>query len=147
VATEQGFPFRRATGTIFRGWVKVKNDDVVEGISLLRSGLTAYRATGAEVWVPHFIAFLAAAHEIAGKVEEALARLDDALQIVERTGERWFAPELNRRKGELLLRQGHAEAVEELYRKALSIAEEQGGQAVGIARRHEPGPAAPRQGP
>ena len=51
--------------------------------------------------------------------------LDDALQIAERTGERWFAAELNRHKGQLLLRQGHPEAAEELYRKALSIAEEQ----------------------
>jgi predicted ATPase len=51
---------------------------------------------------------------------------DDALQIVERTGERWFAAELSRHKGQLLLRQGHSEAAEELYRKALSISEEQG---------------------
>ena len=51
--------------------------------------------------------------------------LDDALQIVERTGERWFAAELNRHKGQLLLRQGHAEAAEDLYCKALSIAREQ----------------------
>jgi predicted ATPase len=51
--------------------------------------------------------------------------LDDALQIVERTGERWFAAEMNRRKGQLLLRQGNSEAAAELYHKALSIAEEQ----------------------
>jgi predicted ATPase len=52
--------------------------------------------------------------------------LDDSLQIVERTGERWFAAELNRQKGRLLLRQGHPEAAEELYRNALGIAEQQG---------------------
>ena len=75
--------------------------------------------------MPHYIALLAGACEIAGQVEEALTLLDDALQIVERTGERWFAAELNRHKGQLLLRQGHSEAAEELYRKALSIAEEQ----------------------
>src|SRR5215813_8151323 len=46
VTTEQGFPVWRAHGTIFRGWVRVKNGDVAEGISLLRSGLSAYRATG-----------------------------------------------------------------------------------------------------
>jgi predicted ATPase len=51
--------------------------------------------------------------------------LDDALQIIERTGERWFAAELNMHKGQLLLRQGHTEAAEALYRKALSIAGEQ----------------------
>jgi len=51
--------------------------------------------------------------------------LDDAFQIVERTRERWLQAELYRHKGELLLRQGHAEAAEELYCKALNIAEEQ----------------------
>jgi predicted ATPase len=75
--------------------------------------------------MPHFIALLARACEIAGQIEEGLTLLDEALQIVERTGERWFAAELNRHKGQLLLRQGHPEAAEELYRKALNIAEEQ----------------------
>jgi predicted ATPase len=126
VTTDQGFPQWRALGTILRGWVKVENGEVAEGISLLRSGSTAHCATGAELLVPHHTALLARACEIAGQVEEALALLDEALQIVERTGERWFAPELNRHKGRLLLRQGHAEAAEELYRKALNIAEEQG---------------------
>jgi hypothetical protein len=70
VTTEQGFPHWRAVGTIFRGWVKVKNGDVAEGISLLRSGSAASRATGA--WIPHNIALLAATCEIAGQIEEAL---------------------------------------------------------------------------
>ena len=52
--------------------------------------------------------------------------MDDALPIVERTGVRWLAAELYRHKGQLVLRQGHTEAAEELYRKALSIAVEQG---------------------
>jgi predicted ATPase len=125
VATEQSFPHWRAQGTIFRAWVTVKNGDVAEGISLLRSGSSAYRTTGAESRMPHYIALLARACEIAGQIEEALTLLDDALQIVERTGERWFAAELCRHKGQLLLRQGHSEAAEELYRKALSIAVEQ----------------------
>jgi class 3 adenylate cyclase/predicted ATPase len=125
VAIEQAFPLWRAAGTIYRGWVTVKNGDVAEGISLLRSGSTAFRATGAEAWMPHYIALLAGACEIAGQVEEAATLLDDALQIAGRTGERWFAAELNRHKGQLLLRQGQPEAAEGLYRKALSIAREQ----------------------
>ncbi len=125
VTTEQGFPFWRALGTILWGWVKVINGDVAEGRSLLRSGSAAYRATGAEMFMPHYTALLAAAYEIAGQVDEAVTLLDDALHIVERTGERWFAAELHRHKGGLLLRQGQSEAAEELYRKALSIAQEQ----------------------
>src|SRR6516165_9561609 len=49
----------------------------------------------------------------------------DALRIVERTGERWIAAELNRHKGRLLLTQGHAEAAENFYRKASRIAQQQ----------------------
>jgi tetratricopeptide (TPR) repeat protein len=90
--------------------------------------------------MPYHIALLARACEIAGQIEEAPAKFDEALQIVERTGERWFAAELRKHKGRLLLPQGHSKAAEELYRKALSIAQEQGGQAVGIARRREPRP-------
>jgi predicted ATPase len=127
VATEQGFPFHRAWATIYRGWITARNGNVAEGMSLLRSGSRAFRATGAELlWMPHHTALLAGACEIAGHIEEPLALFDDALRVVERTGERWFAAELHRHKGQLLLRQGHSEAAEELYRKALSIAEEQG---------------------
>jgi predicted ATPase len=125
IATEQGFPAWRAAGTIYRGWVKTKNGDVVEGISLLRKGSTAYRATGAEGAMSHFITFLARAYGIAGQVDEGLALLDDALQLTARTGERWVEAELNRHKGKLLRQQGHFEAAEELYRTALSIAQEQ----------------------
>jgi class 3 adenylate cyclase/predicted ATPase len=125
VATEQGFPFWRALGKTYRGWAKVKNGYWAEGISLLRSGSASCRATGAVQATSHYIALLAAACEIAGQIVEGLTELDDALQIVERTGQRWFAAELNRHKGELLLRQGHTEASVKLYYKALSIAREQ----------------------
>jgi predicted ATPase len=125
VAAEQGFPFWRAQGNLYRGLIKVKNGEVAEGMSLLRSGLIALRATGAESWMPHYIALLAKACESAGQVEEGLTLSDEALQIVETTGAHWLAAELNRLKGQLLLRQGHCVAAEELYRRALSIAEEQ----------------------
>jgi predicted ATPase len=125
VTTEQGFPFWRAQGSIYRGWIKVKKGDVTEGMSILRSGSAAYRAIGAAAWVPHYTALLAKACEIAGQIEGALAQLGDALQLAERTGERWLTAELYRHKGQLLQRQGYPEAAEELYRKALSVAEQQ----------------------
>ena len=68
---------------------------------------------------------MARACELGAQIKEAVTRLDDALQIVETTEERWYAAEPERYKGQLLLRQGQPEAAEELYRKALSIAEEQ----------------------
>jgi predicted ATPase len=123
VMTEQGFPHWRAMATICRGWIKVQSGDLAQGISLLRSGLVASLAITA--WRPHNIALLAGACEIAGQNEEAISLLDDALGIVGRTRERWFSAELHRYKGELLLRQGQPNAAEDLYHKALSIAQEQ----------------------
>ena len=126
VATEQGFPVWRAQGTMLRGWVKVRSGDVADGLSLLRSGSSAYRATGAEAWIPHYFSLLAGACEIAGEVEEAVSLCDQALHSITRTGQRWLAAELTRLKGNLLLRQGHIEAAEQHYGKALNIAQEQG---------------------
>jgi predicted ATPase len=124
-AIEQGFPLYHAQGMIFHGWAKVGLGEVSEGMELLRSGVNAYRAAGSEVWMCQYRALLAKACEASGQMEEAAGLLDEALSNVERTGERWFEAELNRHKGELLLRQGHCEAAEQLYSKALRIAQEQ----------------------
>ena len=125
VATEQGFPFWGALGTFYREWSKMKTGDAVGGAALLRITVANYRATGAELGVPFMLALIAEAYDIAGQNGEGLTLLDEALQIVETTGERWFAAELNRRKGQLLLRQGYSEVAEDLYRNALSIAQGQ----------------------
>jgi len=125
VATEHGFSLWSAWGKIYLGWLKAKTTGTPKGVLCLRNGLASYQATGADTWMPHFLSLLASAFEIADQAAEALASLKNALQIVEKTGERWFAAELNRYTGQLLLRQGQTEAAEKLYWKALSIAREQ----------------------
>jgi predicted ATPase len=145
VGTDQGFPHWRAAGIMFHGWSRVKTGDVAEGVSLLRSGLSTYRSTGAELWVPRFIDLLAEGCEVAGDVEEAADLLDDALAVAVRTGELWFAAELNRRQGTLCLRRGQGDAAETLFCEALRIAREQNARlwelraAVSLAqlRRHQ----------
>jgi predicted ATPase len=74
MASEQAFPLYQAQGTICRGWVKVKNGDVSEGMSLLRAGSIAYRATGMKLWMPYHMTLVAMGCEIAGQINEALAQ-------------------------------------------------------------------------
>ena len=142
VTTEQGFPVWRAHGTIFRGWVRVKNGDVTEGISLLRSGLSAYRATGGRRGRLIFSPSCPGHVRSQGKLTRRLPGWTMLCRSFERTGQRWLAAELNRLKGKLLMRQGHFEPAEQLYRKALSIAQEQGAKfwelraATSLARLH-----------
>jgi predicted ATPase len=125
IAAEQGFPLYGALGTIYRGWGKTRTGDGAEGMSLLRSGSSAYSATGAETRISYHIALLAKACEIGGQLEEALSLTNHALEITQKLGERWFAAELYRHKGQLMHGQGNFDAAEDFYQQALAISREQ----------------------
>jgi class 3 adenylate cyclase/predicted ATPase len=132
LASDQGFPLYRLVGTIYLGWVKFKTGVPAEGLSLLRSGSSAYRTMGSETLTSYHIALLARACDVAGQVDEALSMLDHALQIAERIGERWFEAELYRHKGELMLQKQQRHSAEEFYHKALTIAEKQDAKLWGL---------------
>jgi class 3 adenylate cyclase/predicted ATPase len=125
IGIEQGFPYWRTTALIYRGWALAVVGDLENGADLIRQGISAWQATGAITWLPFFQGLQAQAEAAHGQTDRALTLLAEALQTVQRTGERWFAAELTRHKGQLLLRQGHSDAAKELYREALSIARTQ----------------------
>jgi predicted ATPase len=127
LSTEQGFPNWLAIGTILRGWALTAQGEGAEGISQMRQGLAAYRALGAELQRPYFLALLAEAYGKVGQPEEGLTVLVEALDRVNKTEERHWEAELYRRKGELLLmQQGQKEGeAEECFRKALDTARRQ----------------------
>jgi predicted ATPase len=127
LAKEQGFPHWITQGSILRGWTLAHQGQVKEGIEQIHQGLRAYRATGAEIRRPHFLALLAEAHGIRGQPETGLATLAEALALADTTEEGFYEPELYRLKGALLLQQNsdnQAEA-EACFHKALDIARSQ----------------------
>jgi len=127
VAKEQGFPLWVAIGSLLRGWTLAQQGEAQEGVEQLTQGLIAHRATGAEIFRPYYLALLAEASGMQGEPEEGLAWLTEALMLVDTTGERWYAPELYRLKGALLLRyssDNQAEA-ENCFHQAMAIAQNQ----------------------
>src|SRR5215471_16668540 len=106
LATAQGFPFQLAGGMLCRGRVLFEQGRQEEGIQQIRQSLAAYRATGAEAGQPYTLAFLARAYGQAGQDDKGQQVLDEALTLVQRTGERCYEAELYRLKGELLLQGG-----------------------------------------
>jgi DNA-binding NtrC family response regulator/predicted ATPase/class 3 adenylate cyclase len=102
LSTEQGFSQLLPLGTILRGWALAEQQQGMEGIAQIRAGLAAWRATGAELVRPYFLALLAEAYRKAGQTEEGLNALAEALATVHDSGERWWEAELYRLKGELL---------------------------------------------
>jgi predicted ATPase len=88
LSTEQGMPVPLALGTILQGWALVKQGQRVEGMAQIRQGLAAYRATGMAMHRPHVLALLAEAYGDMEQAEAGLTALDEALAVVESTGER-----------------------------------------------------------
>src|SRR5262249_25173117 len=87
----------------------------------------AFRATGAEMMRPYYLALLAEAHGTMGQPEAGLTVLTEALTLAETTGERWYEPELYRLKGVLLLQQSsnnQADA-ETCFHQAIAVAQSQ----------------------
>ena len=105
LSTLQGFPFFLAFGTVLQGWARVELGQIEQGIAQMRAGLTAYRATGAELATIRFLALLAEAWGKAGKPEEGLTVLAEALAAASANGERDYEAELYRIRGELLVQQ------------------------------------------
>jgi predicted ATPase len=103
LSAQQGFPFFLAFGIIMIGWARVEQGQVEEGISQVRQGIAAYRATGAELGMTRWIALLAEAWGKAGQPEEGLNVLAEAFAVVNKGGERDHEAELYRLKGELTL--------------------------------------------
>jgi predicted ATPase len=127
LALEQGFPQWQAVGDILGGWSLVHQGPEQGGITQLHQGLTIHHALGAGILRPYFLALLAEAHGTLGKPEEGLARLTEALTLVDTRGERWYEPELYRLKGEFLLQQSldHQAESETCFHHALDIARHQ----------------------
>jgi predicted ATPase len=104
--------------------------------------LAAFEATGARSTTPLYRTLLAEALALAGKIEEGLATLDDALAQAAASGEHGSSAEIHRLRGEITGRLSHPDPpkAEDSFRTALAIAHEQGTRgyelraAVSLAR-------------
>ncbi|MGH8627401.1 MAG: hypothetical protein ACREYC_19750, partial [Gammaproteobacteria bacterium] len=103
LSSEHGLIFYLAQATIARGWTLAVQERHIEGIEQMRQGLTAYEAIGAKLLRPHLLALLAEALGKAGRPEEGLIVLAEALVVSQQSENRYYDAELYRLKGELLL--------------------------------------------
>jgi predicted ATPase len=86
LCTTQGFETYLAGNTILHGWALAAQGQCTEGIAQICQGLVAWRAAGAELLRPYFLALLAEAYGSAGQTEESLTTLTEALACVDATG-------------------------------------------------------------
>ncbi|MBV8576355.1 MAG: hypothetical protein JOZ58_15160, partial [Acetobacteraceae bacterium] len=116
-----------ANATMLLGWARVMQGETDHGITLMQEGLSNWRKTGSKFHVPYRLARAAEAHLIAGRTDDGLRIIDEA----DRDGsDVWFAPELDRLKGELLVRSGDGAAAETCLHRALEAARAQGARLL-----------------
>jgi len=131
LSREQGFTQRLAAATILHGWALTAQGQVAEGLGEVCHGLEAYQATGAEDDRPYWRALLAEGLGQAGRIDEGLQALTEAMAVVHTRGLRVWEAEVHRLRGELLVAQAgahHAEA-EACFQQALDFARQQHAKA------------------
>jgi predicted ATPase len=125
ISDEHDFSYNRAIGTVFRGWALGGSGQTTEGITLLRAGLAAYRATGAMIYVPFILTLLADAEGKAKERDQGLDHLAEAERLMAATEERWAEAELYRVRGKLLSAGYDPIAAERSFSQAIDIAQRQ----------------------
>src|SRR5262249_43076404 len=99
LSAEQGFPVFVLMRTLVISSALIERGREEEEMGRLRQGLSAARASGAELLQCYGLGVLAHAYGKAGRDEEGLAALAQALDASHRTGERFYDAELHRLKG------------------------------------------------
>jgi predicted ATPase len=126
LASKYQAPYYRVWAGILVSYALALEQPNEERIGLLRASITEFKASGARLRLPYYHSLLAQVCGKAGRVEEGLACIDEALAEARTHNERWWDAELHRLRGELLLLHGaDASDVEAALLRAISIARSQ----------------------
>ena len=133
LGAERGFPTWTSLATFLRGWSMGEQGQRDEGIEEMRRGIAAWRALGLELALPWLLTALAEALAGAGRMDEGLAAVAEALALATGNNDQWCESEAHRVHGALLVRQGRAAEAEAVLRRALDLA--RGREALGLELR------------
>jgi predicted ATPase len=127
ISGEHAFAFWIGWGKVLRGWTMAHQGQSEEAIAEIQQGIVDWRAQGSELGCHYFLALLADACAKAGKIDDALNALVEAQDFADATGEGYWAPEIPRLRGELLLQRdpaAHPDA-EVCFQESLDLARHQ----------------------
>ena len=132
ISAEHGFPVRAVFQPLHEASILLARGDAEHAIVQAQSGLAAAGVIGVRVRRPYFLALLADAYLKTGRHKEGLKTIDEALDIVEQSRERWWQAELHRLRGQLRLAERTRDLAdaEECFRCALAVSREQAARSL-----------------
>lgn len=120
-----GYPMIGALAQAFEGWATAATGDPATGIGLLWAGMERLREIEFAMLRPLHLTLSGQALLAAGRAEEALAALDEAVATAERTGALFHLAVSHRWRGEVLRARGEPAAAD-AFDEAARVADDQG---------------------
>jgi class 3 adenylate cyclase/tetratricopeptide (TPR) repeat protein len=108
------------------GAIEARRGDACKGIATMQSALEAAEAMNSWLFRPIQYATLASAHAKLGRIEEAVALVEQAIKVAAATGERRADAALHRLLGDLLREQGKTRMAQLTLMRGAEIARTQG---------------------
>ena len=127
LADEKGALFWKASGMLFQSCLLALTGKAADAVQMFTSTITAFRSTGATLWMPLWSSHLARAHAELGQFDDAWRCIHEAMTAVETTKETWHEAELNRMAGEIALMSPEPDAAkaQAYFERALAVARAQ----------------------
>jgi class 3 adenylate cyclase/predicted ATPase len=127
LADEKGSPYFKADGIALRGRIFALTGNASDAVRAITSGISSLRATGATLYEPWHLWHLAMAYAELGQPDDARHCIDDAIDKVERSKEKWCEAEVHRIAGEIALKSlaPDTEKAENYFDRALAVARQQ----------------------
>jgi class 3 adenylate cyclase/predicted ATPase len=127
LADKTGALVWRDQGMIYQGCVLAVTGKASQALTMISSGLSARRSTGATVTLPSFLSYLTIGYAELGQFDGAWRCIDEAIATIKITKERWFEAEVNRIAGEIALKSPEPDAAKAYayFERALAIARQQ----------------------
>ena len=148
LADERGAPYWKALGTAVRGWLFALTGKASDAVRAITSGITSLRSTGATLYEPRHLQYLAMAYAELGQLDDARRCIDDAIEKVERSKEKWCEAEVHRIAGEIALKSPAPDRRKSrsVFRSCARGCASAASKVLGTARRDEHGAALARSG-
>ena len=126
LAEEKNAAFWRAGGTTHRGCALAMTGKAADALHMINTGMTALRSTGATMFSPLYLSYLARACVELGKFDDASHWISEARVAMQTSKESWWEAEIDRIEGELALKSPLDVARAEVYfERALAVARQQ----------------------
>ena len=116
-----------AYGKFLAPWSRRGVDGKDAVLAEMRNSIATCREQNIGNYIPFLTTALAEAEAQAGETEQALATIDGAIGDTERSGQRWFAAETHRIRGDILLKRDpvNTAPAEEAFLTAIAVAQQQ----------------------